>query len=137
MDLGLSRMTRRSADLAVVGQGVSANEGRPASGGHPRPLSRASRAESMGSLTSRSQHGSFSATYDSNVHPSELRNQNLYIQSLQHRQPQVVQKLIGPGNSIIALLTLLTYSLVRILLCLHCIKIIMAVVKDDMLEEEA
>ena len=94
MQLGLSRTMRRSADLAVVGQGVSANEGRPASGGHSRPLSRASRAESMGSLANHSQHGSFTPTYDYNVQPSELRNQNLYIQSLQHRQPQVTMNCV-------------------------------------------
>ena len=93
MQLGLARAVQRSADLAVVGQGVPGQEARPASAGPSRPLSRASRAESMGSLADFPQNGSFNATYDSNVPPSELRTQNLYIQSLQHRQPQVSQNL--------------------------------------------
>ena len=92
MELGLSRTLKSTSDLAVVGQGMSHNEGRPPSGGPSRPLSRASRAESMGSLANYSQHGSYSAAYDSKVPPSELRTQNLYIQSLQHRQPQVESK---------------------------------------------
>ena len=93
MQLGLARAVQRSADLSVVGQGVPGQEARPASAGPSRPLSRASRAESTGSLADFPQNGSFNATYDSNVPPSELRTQNLYIQSLQHRQPQVSQNL--------------------------------------------
>ena len=92
MELGLSRTLKGRADLAVVGQGMSRNEGRPQSGGPSRPISRTSRAESMGSLADYSQHASYGGAYDPNVPPSELRTQNLYLQSLQHRQPQVGSK---------------------------------------------
>ena len=85
-EVGLGyRTVQGSTELAVVGQGVRNSEGC-----QDRPLSRASRAESVTSLAP------YPPTYDTTVQPSELRNQNLYIQSLQHRQPQVHVLIIPP-----------------------------------------
>ena len=89
MELGLSKTLNSPVDLSIIGQGMSVNKGRPKSGGPSRPLSRPSHAESLGSLANFCQHASYGGAYDPNVPPSELRTQNLYIQSLQHRQPQV------------------------------------------------
>ena len=80
----ISRALTEQSRLAVVGHGVKENKGGIASNQISRKSSRASRSESVGSLAMSSY-----AAYDTSVLPFELRNQNLYIQSLQHREPQV------------------------------------------------
>ena len=89
MELGLGRKVRNPTNLAVVGQGLSHNEDRPQSRSPSRPLSRPSQSESMRNLADYSKLVSYGGAYDTNVPPLELRTQNLYIQSIQHRQPQV------------------------------------------------
>ena len=74
-----------SGGLTVVGQGMSRHEAAPQSDAPSRPLSRTSRAESMGSLADYSQHGGY---YGRNVVPADYGAQNLYFQS-QNRQQQV------------------------------------------------
>jgi hypothetical protein len=60
-ELGLSR---KSGTLAVVGQGKSRHKAMHSSTAPSRPLSRTSRAESMGSLVDYSRHG---GDYGSNM----------------------------------------------------------------------
>ena len=74
--------------LTIVGQGMSRHEAAPLSDAPSRPLSRTSRAESMGSLADYSQHGGY---YPSNVVPADYQANNLYSQA-QGRQQQVGNK---------------------------------------------
>ena len=74
---GLSRKPTKSGSLSIVGQRMSRREEKPVSDAPSRPLSRKSRAESMGSLADYSQHGGY---WGSNVVPANYQTQNLYRQ---------------------------------------------------------
>ena len=77
MDLGLSRKPTKPGSLSIVGQRMSRREEKPVSDAPSRPLSRTSRAESIGSLADYSQHGGY---WGSNVIPADYQTQNLYSQ---------------------------------------------------------
>ena len=79
MDLGLSRKPTKPGGLSIVGQRMSRREEKPVSDAPSRPLSRTSRAESMGSLADYSQHGGY---WGSNVVPADYKTQNLYSQQV-------------------------------------------------------
>ena len=77
MDPGLSRNPVNSGGLVIVGQRMSRREEKPVSDAPSRPLSRTSRAESIGSLADYSQHGGY---WGNNCVPADYQNQNLYSQ---------------------------------------------------------
>ena len=73
MDAGLARYEAKPGCLAIVGQKISRDEVKPVSDAPSRPLSRTSRAESIGSLADYSQHGGY---WGSNIVPADYNNYN-------------------------------------------------------------
>ena len=71
MDAGLVKYEAKSGCLAIVGQKISRDEVKPVSDAPSRPLSRTSRAESIGSLADYSQHGGY---WGANIVPADYGN---------------------------------------------------------------
>ena len=83
-----------SGTLQVVGQGMKRHEVGVPDDAPSRPLSRTSRAESMGSLADFSQHASYQL-------PSELEHSSRHRQHLENYRARAERKHVGGGGMLL------------------------------------